>query len=147
MTTGGGCIMRWLKEDIQLETQGKGLYPITALVTAVLKEWEVQDGMCFLFIPHTSASLTINESYDPTAKQDLEVFFEKQVPEGESWYRHTAEGSDDSTSHIRTTLTQTSVSIPVDEGDLSLGTWQGIYLFEHRSRSKTRKLKIRCLST
>jgi len=99
--------------------------------------------MCYLFIPHTSASLIINESYDPSARQDMENFLERLVPEGESWYRHTMEGRDDSPSHMRSILTQTSLSIPVDEGALSLGTWQGVYLFEHRVRSYRRNVLIR----
>jgi secondary thiamine-phosphate synthase enzyme len=137
--------MKWFKESIQIETNGKGLYPITEQISIVLKECGIHEGMCFLFLDHTSASLAINENFDPTARQDLEEYFERQVPEGENWYRHTSEGSDDSTSHIRTTLTNTSLSVPIDNGDLSLGTWQGIYLFEHRARPHRRKLQIRCL--
>jgi secondary thiamine-phosphate synthase enzyme len=103
--------------------------------------------MCYLFIPHTSASLIINESYDPTARMDMEEFLEHLVPEEESWYRHTMEGRDDSPSHLRAILTQTSLSIPVDGGVMSLGTWQGIYLFEHRARPHRRNLLIRYLET
>jgi secondary thiamine-phosphate synthase enzyme len=137
--------MNWFSEVIQVETRGKGLYSITDQIRQVLKDWDIQEGMCFLFIQHTSASLAINESYDPSARQDMEVFLERLVPEGESWYRHTMEGSDDSPSHMRSMLTLTSLTIPIDEGDLSLGTWQGIYLFEHRAHHHRRKIQIRCL--
>jgi secondary thiamine-phosphate synthase enzyme len=101
--------------------------------------------MCFLYIPHSSASLLISESYDPSAREDVETFYEREVPENQAWYCHTLEGPDDSPSHIRATLTQPSLSIPIDDGHLSLGTWQGIYLFEHRARSHRRQIVIRCL--
>ncbi|MCJ7716630.1 MAG: secondary thiamine-phosphate synthase enzyme YjbQ, partial [Anaerolineales bacterium] len=122
--------MEWLKESFLVETRGKGLYPITQQIIQFLQSWQVKDGICHLFIPHTSASLVINESYDRSARQDLEAFLENLVPEGESWHRHTAEGSDDSPSHMRSILTTTSLSIPIDNGELTLGTWQGVYLFE-----------------
>jgi secondary thiamine-phosphate synthase enzyme len=138
-------MMEWLKDEIVVETRGKGLYPITPQLIPVLQSWSIQEGICHLFIPHTSASLVINESYDPSARQDLEAFLEHLVPEGESWHRHTLEGRDDSPSHMRAILTATSLSIPVDGGKLSLGTWQGIYVFEHRSRSHHRSVLIRCL--
>jgi len=115
-------------------------------VNARLAQWGVQEGICYLFIQHTSASLVISENYDPTAKMDLETFMEKLVPEGQAWYRHTLEGEDDSTSHIRAMLTLTSLTIPIDEGQLSLGTWQGIYVFEHRARSQRRQVLLRCLA-
>lgn len=139
--------MKWFKESIQVESNGKGLYLITIQINQVLNSWAAKEGMCYLFIPHTSASLVINESYDPSARQDMENFLERLVPEGESWYRHTMEGRDDSPSHMRAILTQTSLSIPVDEGILSLGTWQGVYLFEHRVRSNRRNVLIRYLQT
>jgi len=137
--------MRWLKKTIVVETRGKGLYPITRQINQVVLPWKIQEGICYLYIPHTSASLIINENYDPSARQDLEAFLENLVPEGESWHRHTMEGRDDSPSHMRSILTATSLSIPIDEGVLSLGTWQGIYLFEHRSRANQREVFIRCL--
>jgi len=139
--------MDWYKEKITINTQGKGLYPITDQISQLIKGWDVGDGICHLFVSHTSASLVINESYDPTARQDLEVFLEKLIPENEPWYRHTLEGSDDTPSHMRAMLTLTSLSIPVENGKLLLGTWQGIYLFEHRARSHQRQVLIRCLDT
>jgi secondary thiamine-phosphate synthase enzyme len=141
----GGIYMEWFKEKIIIETSGKGLYPITHQLTPYIQSWEIQEGICHLFIPHTSASLVINESYDPSARQDMEAFMDNLVPEGEPWYRHTQEGRDDSPSHMRASLTATTLSIPIDEGVLSLGTWQGVYLFEHRVRSHHRSVLIRCL--
>ena len=138
--------MNWYKETIQVETRGKGLYPITREISPLIQDWGIMEGICHLFIPHTSASLVINESYDPTARQDLEAFLEQLVPEGEPWYRHTLEGRDDSPSHMRSILTATSLSIPVDGGELLLGTWQGVYLFEHRTQPHRRNVLIRCLS-
>jgi secondary thiamine-phosphate synthase enzyme len=102
--------------------------------------------MCFLFLPHTSASLVMSENWDPTARADLETFMGRLVPEREVWYTHTLEGDDDATSHIRAMLTDTSLTVPVDAGNLSLGTWQGIYVFEHRARPHRRKVLMRVLS-
>jgi secondary thiamine-phosphate synthase enzyme len=138
--------MNWFKDTLEISTHGKGLYPFTESVEARIREWDVQEGMCYLYVQHTSASLVISESYDPSAKMDLEVFMEKLAPENQPWHRHTLEGADDSPSHMRAMLTQTSLTIPVDTGRLSMGTWQGIYLFEHRSRGHRRKVLIRCLS-
>jgi len=138
--------MNWFKDTLEISTRGKGLYPFTESVEARIREWDVQEGMCYLYVQHTSASLVISESYDPSAKMDLEVFMEKLAPENQPWHRHTLEGADDSPSHMRAMLTQTSLTIPVDAGRLSLGTWQGIYLFEHRSRGHRRKVLIRCLA-
>ena len=137
--------MEWLTESLAFKTTGKGMYIITSVVTEVIKLWEVQNGMCFLFLPHTSASLTLCENYDPRSQKDVENYYERTVPENQSWYQHTFEGPDDSPSHIRSTLTQSSISIPIDHGQLSLGTWQGIFLFEHRTVSQQRNLSIRCL--
>ncbi len=137
--------MEWLKDSFEIQTHGKGMLPITDQVESYLRDWEVHEGMCFLYIPHASASLTISENYDPSSKQDVEAFYEKEVPENQPWYRHTLEGPDDSPSHIRATLTQPSLSIPVDNGRLSMGIWQGIFLFEHRSRGQSRRIEIRCL--
>jgi len=138
--------MNWFKDTLEISTRGKGLYPFTESVEARIREWDVQEGICYLYVQHTSASLVISESYDPSAKMDLEVFMEKLAPENQPWHRHTLEGADDSPSHMRAMLTQTSLTIPVDAGRLSMGTWQGIYLFEHRSRGHRRKVLIRCLS-
>lgn len=137
--------MKWYKDTLEVRTHGKGLVPITQDIQARLQDWGVQEGMCFLFVQHTSASLVASESYDPTARLDLEAFMERLAPQNQPWYRHTLEGSDDSPSHMRAMLTDTSLTIPIDNGRLSLGTWQGVYLFEHRARGHLRKVLIRCL--
>ena len=137
--------MEWLTETLVFSTTGKGMYMITTDISEVIARWEIQTGMCFLFLPHTSASLTLSENYDPLSRKDVESYYEHAVPENQRWYQHTLEGPDDSPSHIRTTLTQSSISIPIDWGRLSLGTWQGVFLFEHRINSQRRTLSIRCL--
>lgn len=138
--------MNWCKTTLEISTHGKGLHDITEAVRAQLRTWNVSEGMCFLFLPHTSASLVMSENWDPTARADLETFMERLVPERDTWYRHVLEGPDDATSHIRAMLTDTSLSIPIDDGDLSVGTWQGIYLFEHRARPHQRRVLMRVLS-
>lgn len=137
--------MNWFKDTLEISTRGKGLYPFTDSVNSHILNWGIHEGMCYLYMPHTSASLVISENYDPTAKVDLEAFMERLAPENQAWHRHTLEGSDDSPSHMRAMLTSTSLSIPIDAGQLSLGTWQGIYLFEHRARGHRRKVLLRCL--
>ncbi|NLG96945.1 MAG: YjbQ family protein [Chloroflexi bacterium] len=138
--------MQWFKATIEIQTQGKGLYPFTDKIIWQIREWGVEEGMCYLFVQHTSASLLISESYDPTARIDMETFMEKLAPENQAWYRHTLEGPDDSSSHLRAMLTPVSLTIPVDGGELSLGTWQGVYLFEHRAHRQRRRVLLRCLS-
>ncbi|MEI7990372.1 MAG: secondary thiamine-phosphate synthase enzyme YjbQ [Chloroflexota bacterium] len=138
--------MDWYKDSIEVVTNGKGLYPFTAAIESCIHHWGVREGMCFLYIQHTSASLVISESYDPSAKVDMEVFMEKIAPENQPWYRHTTEGSDDSPSHIRSILTNVSLTIPVDDKKLNLGMWQGVYLFEHRRGYHRRTVLIRCLN-
>jgi secondary thiamine-phosphate synthase enzyme len=138
--------MKWYKDTLTIQTRGKGLYPFTDAVTRLVRQWGVREGMCYLFVQHTSASLLISESYDPTARIDLETFMEKLAPENQAWYRHTLEGPDDSPSHLRAMLTPVSLSVPVDEGELSLGIWQGLYLFEHRSHPQQRLVLVRALS-
>lgn len=140
-----GEIVNWYRETLQVQTQGKGMFQVTGRIQDLIKEWGIQEGMCYLFIQHTSASLAINESYDPTAKRDIEAFMERLAPEGESWHQHTLEGPDDSPSHMRSLLTATSLTIPVDGGELNLGTWQGVFVFEHRTSGSRRKILVRCL--
>ena len=136
--------MKWYKTTLEIKTSGKKLYNFTSQVEEVIRHWGVKEGICHLFIQHTSASLVASESYDPTAKQDLEAFMNHLVLEDQPYYRHTLEGSDDSPSHMRSMLTNTSLSIPVDGGGLGLGTWQGIYLCEHRVRPHRRKVLMMC---
>ena len=137
--------MEWFKDKFSIPTSGKGLYPFTEIVTQKIHDWEIQEGMCFLFLQHTSASLLISESYDPSAKMDVASFFERLVPESQPWMTHVVEGGDDSSSHIRSALTCMDLSIPIDDGKLSLGTWQGVYVFEHRTGRQQRQVLIRCI--
>lgn len=137
--------MHWHKDTIEIHTQGKGLFAFTDAVQAKINEWEIEEGICFLMVLHTSASLVINENYDPSARVDMEAFMDHLVPESQSWHRHTLEGADDSPAHMRAMITPNSLAIPIDNGRLSLGSWQGIYLFEHRRRGQRRKVQIRCL--
>jgi len=137
--------MNWHKTTLEIRTLGKGLHEVTSLITKQLDDWQVEEGMCYLFLQHTSASLLITESWDPSARADLETFMERIVPERERWYTHTLEGPDDATSHIRAMLTDVSITIPFDEGKLSLGQWQGVYLFEHRDRPHNRRILMRVL--
>lgn len=138
--------MKWYKDTLLVHTDGKGLYPFTQKIQDRIHDWGINEGICHLFIQHTSASMVIGESYDPTARQDMETFMGVLAPENQSWHRHTLEGPDDTTSHLRAMLTATSLSVPIDGGKLSLGTWQGVYLFEHRQRSQRRRVLLRCLS-
>jgi secondary thiamine-phosphate synthase enzyme len=125
---------------LSVETHGKGLYPFTDQVTKWLAQQSVAQGLLTLFILHTSASLVIQENADPDVILDLRDFFERLVPAEVQSYRHTAEGPDDMTSHIRSTLTQSSLTVPVAEGKMTLGTWQGLYVFEHRARPHRRSV-------
>jgi len=137
--------MEWFKENLSISTSGKGLYPFTGMIAQKVNLWLIHEGMCFLFLPHTSASLLIAENADPSAKLDIETYFERLVGEGQPWMTHTLEGKDDSSSHIRSALTVTDLSIPIEDGHLALGTWQGIYLFEHRSHRQNRRVLLRCM--
>ena len=137
--------MEWHKTTLSFQTHHKGFFEITDRINGQLHEWGVQEGLVYLFIPHTSASLVINESFDPSARQDLEAFLEHVAPEGQDWYVHTLEGRDDSPSHMRTMITNASLTIPFDDGRLSLGTWQGIYLAEHRRHGHRRNVLLRVL--
>jgi secondary thiamine-phosphate synthase enzyme len=138
--------VEWFKDTVEVHTHGKGLYPLTDAVIERIHSWGIREGMCYLYIQHTSASLVISESYDPSAKVDLEAFMERLVPENQAWHHHTLEGSDDSPSHMRAMLTHTSMTIPIDGAALSLGRWQGIYLFEHRASPHRRRILLRCMS-
>ena len=129
--------------QISISTHGKGLYDFTADIDAWLRSLHVSSGLLTVFCRHTSASLVIQENADPDVVADLNDFFARLVPEQDTrLYRHTAEGPDDMTSHIRSALTQTSLSIPVDGGKMLLGTWQGVYLFEHRVRPHRRNVAL-----
>jgi len=132
--------------QIHISTHGKGLYEFTPEVTSWLQVHHPQTGLVTVFCQHTSASLVIQENADPDVVADLADFFSRLVPEDTRLYRHTAEGPDDMTSHIRSALTQTQVSIPIHNGKLALGTWQGVYLFEHRERAHRRSVVLHLLA-
>ncbi|MEA3325837.1 MAG: secondary thiamine-phosphate synthase enzyme YjbQ [Chloroflexota bacterium] len=137
--------MQWYSITLSIRTTGQGLHSFTHQINSKLHEWGVHEGMAFLFVQHTSASLVINENFAPTARRDMERFLDHIAPEGESWYEHTVEGRDDSPAHMRTMITHTSLAIPVDDGALNLGTWQGVFLAEHRRRAQLRQVLLRVL--
>lgn len=125
-----------------VRTPGQGLHEITDRVARAVQDSGVAEGLCTVFIRHTSASLTIQENADPSAKADLEAWLNRLVPENDRLYTHTFEGPDDMPSHIKAILTNVSLSIPVLGGRLTLGTWQGIYLWEHRRSPHTREIVV-----
>jgi secondary thiamine-phosphate synthase enzyme len=132
--------------QIHVATRGKGLYDFTREIESWLRDHDTQSGLLTVFCQHTSASLVIQENADPDVVADLADFLTRLVPEDTRLYRHTAEGPDDMTSHIRSALTQTQLSIPIHKGKLALGTWQGVYLFEHRERPHRRSIVLHLLS-
>lgn len=129
-------------KQLLVDTPGQGLHEITPRVNAAVADAQVEEGLCTVFVRHTSASLVVQENADPTAKSDLERWLKRLVPEGDPFYEHDAEGPDDMPAHIKAALTGCSLSIPVSGGRLSLGTWQGIYLWEHRRRGSRRELVV-----
>ena len=130
-------IQKWVHE-----TNGQGLYEITAEVARQVERSGLEEGLCTLFLRHTSASLVIQENADPTARRDLENWLNRLVEENDPLFTHTMEGPDDMPSHIKAALTQSSLSIPIMDGALALGTWQGIFLWEHRRAPKRRELVV-----
>jgi secondary thiamine-phosphate synthase enzyme len=129
-------------DQLELRTKGKGLYEITDDLQAKIDRCGVRNGTVTVFVQHTSCSVVIMENADPTARRDLEEFFNRLVPEDADYFTHGSEGSDDMPSHIRMVLTRTSETIPIIDGKMRLGTWQGIFLFEHRRASHRRKIAI-----
>ncbi len=127
---------------LQIATRGKGLYEITDAVAKWLSDRRVADGLLTVFVQHTSASLIVQENADPDVVHDLNTFFGRLAPENEMLYRHTIEGKDDMPAHIRAALTLTQLSVPVQNGRMVLGTWQGIYLFEHRDAPHRRSVVL-----
>ena len=129
-------------DQLELRTRGKGLSEITDDVQSKIEKSGVQNGTVTVFIQHTSCSIVIMENADPTARRDLEQFFDRLVPEDADYFTHDSEGSDDMPSHIRMVLTHTSETMPIVDGKMQLGTWQGIFLFEHRHAPHRRKIFI-----
>jgi secondary thiamine-phosphate synthase enzyme len=128
--------------ELTVETRARGTYDITAQVAQIVRASRAREGLATVFIHHTSASLIITENADPTVREDLERFIAKLVPDGDRMFAHDDEGPDDMPAHVRTVLTQTSIGIPIVGGELALGTWQGLYLWEHRAAPHRRKVTV-----
>jgi secondary thiamine-phosphate synthase enzyme len=133
-------------DRLTLDTNGRGTHEITERVEKVVRASGISDGLCNLFLHHTSASLILCENADPSVRRDLERYFARLVPDGDPIFRHVVEGPDDMPAHVRTILTQNSLTIPVQNGELELGTWQGVYVWEHRTAPQRRRLTITLLA-
>lgn len=137
--------MKQFTQQLSVKAQGRRLYDITPQVLAWANGLGVSTGLLTLYIQHTSASLLINENYDSDVLIDMEAFFNRLVPDGDRLFVHTAEGADDMPAHVRSALTQTSLSIPIIEGKVALGQWQGIFMFEHRHAAMTRRVLLHAI--
>lgn len=137
--------MRQFSEQITMSTSGRKLYDITPDVLQLTKKSAIQTGLLTLYIQHTSASLLINENYDAEVLVDMEAFFNRLVPDGDKLFIHTVEGPDDMPAHVRSALTQTSLSIPIVQGRPALGQWQGIFLYEHRHLAASRRVILHAI--
>ena len=133
-------MLRQTLHEWVIKTRGRGFYEITAEVSALVRKSDLKTGLVTLHLQHTSASLLIQENADPEVRRDLERFFARLVPDGDPLFRHTMEGDDDMPAHVRAALTAVNLSIPVSGGNLALGVWQGIYLWEHRRQPHARRL-------
>jgi secondary thiamine-phosphate synthase enzyme len=132
-----------LKQHIlKIKTPGRSMINITSQLSALISAEKIESGLCHLFIHHTSASLIICENADPTVQSDMEAFMQRLVPDGDKLFQHTMEGPDDMPAHVRSILTQTSLTIPITQHQLALGTWQGVYLWEHRLMANERKITV-----
>ena len=134
--------LRHAVDEFRVPTRGRGFYEVTALVAGWLSRKEFETGLVTVHLRHTSASLLIQENADPDVRRDLEAFFSRLVPDGDALYVHTMEGDDDMPAHVRSALTAVNLSIPVKNGQMTLGTWQGIYLWEHRRASHNRSVAV-----
>jgi len=133
----------WLQKELRLKQRPRGFHLVTDEILQQLPEIrQLAVGICHVFIQHTSASLTINENADPTVRQDFEGYFNRAVKEDEPWYQHDYEGSDDMPAHLKSSILGCSLTVPVSNGRLNLGTWQGIYLCEHRNQGGVRRLVV-----
>ncbi len=137
-----GCFSMSYQTELTIASRGRGSTEITAQVADAVSDSGIRTGICSVFLQHTSASLLICENADPTVRDDLERFMERMAPDGDPLFRHTAEGPDDMPAHVRSVLTGVSLAIPITSGALNLGTWQGIYLWEHRHRPHRRRVTI-----
>src|ERR1051325_10818846 len=138
-------MLRQSVHEFVIRTRGRGFYEFTEEAAALVRKNNVRIGLATLHLQHTSASLLIQENADPEVRRDLERFFARLVPDGDPLFRHTAEGDDDMPAHIRTALTTVNLSIPIAGGSLALGTWQGIYLWEHRAQPHARRVVVHLL--
>ena len=135
--------MSWYQKEITLKPRGRGFHLVTDEILEQIPEMEkIKIGIAYFLIKHTSASITFNENYDPDVRSDMEKYFNKSVKENEPWYEHNSEGADDMPAHIKSTIIGTTLTIPITDGRLNLGTWQGIYLCEHRNNAGSRKIVI-----
>lgn len=130
------------QQQLQVRTRGRGTYDITREVETAVRESGIRTGLCHVFIHHTSASLVLCENADPTVRRDLEAFMARLVPDGDRLFEHTDEGPDDMPSHVRAILTKMDLTIPVTEGRCALGTWQGIFVYEHRTHDHHRQVTV-----
>lgn len=130
------------QHEVSVETTGRGTYELSADVQSAVRQSGIKTGMCHLFIRHTSASLMLCENADPAVMRDLETFMSRQAPDGDPMFTHTDEGPDDMSAHIRSILTQSDLNVPVRDGRCALGTWQGIYLWEHRHQGHRRSIIV-----
>jgi secondary thiamine-phosphate synthase enzyme len=135
--------MNWYQKEIVLEQRDRGFHLVTDEILGQITELKkIKAGLMHILIKHTSASITLNENYDPDVRSDMEKYFSRTVKENEPWYEHNSEGSDDMPAHIKSTLIGNSLTIPITNGKLNLGTWQGIYLCEHRNHAGSRKIVV-----
>ncbi len=130
------------RDEFLFHTRGRGTYAITAEVARVVRSAGLVRGICTVFLPHTSASLLLCENADPVVREDLERWLERAVPDGDRLFRHVDEGPDDMPAHVRAALTGNSISVPVERGELDLGTWQGLFLYEHRLAAHQRRISV-----
>jgi secondary thiamine-phosphate synthase enzyme len=133
------------QRTISMRTTGRGTYDITAQLQDLVRQSAIETGLCHLFLQHTSASLIVCENADPSVRSDLEGFFTRLVPDGDRYFEHTLEGPDDMAAHVRTVLTQVDMTLPIGKGRCTLGTWQGVYLYEHRHQAHNRQVVVTIL--
>ncbi|WP_058555313.1 secondary thiamine-phosphate synthase enzyme YjbQ [Thiohalocapsa sp. ML1] len=134
--------MQTIQRELAITTRGRGTMNITAQVDEAVRTSGIRTGLCHVFVQHTSASLMLCENADPTVRRDVEAFLARLVPDGDPLFRHTAEGPDDMPSHIRAILTKMDLSLPISAGRLALGTWQGVFLYEHRTDGQRRRVVV-----
>ncbi len=130
------------RERLTVKTDGRGTYDLSADVQQVVASSGISTGMCHIFIRHTSASLMLCENADPAVMKDLETFMSRRIPDGDPMFTHTSEGPDDMPAHVRSVLTQSDLNLPVEQGSCALGTWQGVYLWEHRHAPHSRQIIV-----